>query len=147
MNIAFFVKPKSMVTYLYGDHSLTRGLSRLRESGYSALPVLSRDGKYLGTVSEGDFLWYLADRKARDTAPRDAKIRDLLHTDRAKAMPVTTSMEELLRCATEQSFVPVVDDVGSFIGIVVRSDLIRYFADRVAAPPRERATVPTAARA
>ncbi|MBQ8288998.1 MAG: CBS domain-containing protein [Clostridia bacterium] len=147
MNIAFFVRPKSMVTYLYADSSLTRGLSRLRESGYSALPVLSGEGKYLGAVSEGDFLWYLADRQLRNSALRNAKIRDLLRTERAQAMPVTTSMEELLRCAMEQNFVPVVDDVGSFIGIVGRSDIIRYFADRSTVSSRERITLKTAARA
>ncbi|MGM9646663.1 MAG: CBS domain-containing protein [Eubacteriales bacterium] len=142
MNIAFFVKPKSMVTYLYEDNTLARGLSRLRESGYTALPVLSRDGKYLGTVSEGDFLWYLADKKPRAVAPHDAKIRDILRTDRVRPMPVTTSMEDLLACVAEQNFVPVVDDIGSFIGIVGRSDIIRYFAElRAGSPSRPTASV------
>ena len=141
MNLAFFLKPKSMVTYLYDDCSLQRGLNRLRGSGYAALPVLSRDGKYQGVVSEGDFLWYLADGEHRPTALRDAKLRDILHTDRARPMPVTTSMDDLLLCAMEQNFVPVIDDVGSFIGIVGRSDIIGYFVKRLEAPPRERITV------
>lgn len=143
MNLAFFLKPKSMITYLYDDCSLQRGLNKLRESGYAALPVLSREGKYLGVVSEGDFLWYIADRELRQTALRDTKLSDILqlHPDRARPMPITTSMEELLHCASRQNFVPVVDDTGSFIGIVGRGDIIRYFAERLESPPRERITV------
>lgn len=143
MNLAFFLKPKSTITYLYDDSSLQRGLCKLRESGYSALPVLSREGKYLGVVSEGDFLWYLAESHSRQTALRDTKLRDLLslHPHRTRPMPITTSMEELLHCASRQNFVPVVDDTGSFIGIVSRGDIIRYFADGLASPPRESITV------
>lgn len=145
MNLAFFLRPKSTVTYLYDDVSLQRGLNKLRESGYSALPVLSREGKYLGVVSEGDFLWYLAERQPRQTALRDTKLRDLptlqLHSCPVRPMPVTTSMEELLHCASRQNFVPVVDDSGSFIGIVSRGDIIRHFAEGLASPPRERITV------
>ncbi len=130
MNIAFFVRPKSTVAYLYEDHSLLRGLSRLRESGEPVLPVLSREGKYLGAVSEGDFLWYLADRRAGSSTLQKGQIRDLLQAGRAKAIPVTASVEELLHCATKQSFLPVVDDVGSFVGVVGWSDVLRYLARR-----------------
>jgi CBS domain-containing protein len=37
-------------------------------------------------------------------------------------------MDELLDSAMQQNFIPVVDDTGSFIGIVTRKDIIRYFA-------------------
>ena len=40
-----------------------RGLEKLRAHGYTAIPVLARDGSYVGTVSEGDFLWNLVDRQ------------------------------------------------------------------------------------
>lgn len=127
MNIAFFVKPKSTVPYLYEDHSLMRGLCRLRESGASALPVLSRKGKYLGAVSEGTFLWYLADRCMKGSALQSGKVRDLLPVDGSKAIPVTTTVQELLRHGMNQNFVSVVDDVGSFVGVVLQSEVMGYF--------------------
>ena len=43
-------------------------------------------------------------------------------------------MDELLDSAMNQNFIPVVDDVGSFIGIVTRKDIIRYFAEQSAQP-------------
>ena len=41
---------------------------------------------------------------------------------------INAHMEDLIARATEQNFVPVVDDNGVFIGIVRRSELIRYIA-------------------
>ena len=43
-----------------------------------------------------------------------------------KAVTVTTSMDQLIEAAMNQNFVPVVDDRGSFIGIVRRQAIIRY---------------------
>ena len=130
MNLAFFLKPKSMVTYLYDDYSLRKGITKLLESGFSALTVLTREGKYAGVVSEGDFLRYLADRAHSMEELHETKLSAILHTDRAQAVPITTSMEDLLSMAAEQNFVPVTDDFGSFIGIIRRSDIIRYFASK-----------------
>ena len=39
-------------------------------------------------------------------------------------------MDELLDSAMNQNFIPVVDDVGSFIGIVKRGAIIQYCYDR-----------------
>ena len=41
---------------------LRQALEKMRHCGYTAIPVIHRDGRYAGTVSEGDFLWYLSDR-------------------------------------------------------------------------------------
>ena len=39
-------------------------------------------------------------------------------------------MEDLREKVINQNFVPVVDDRNVFIGIVTRSDVIKYFVDR-----------------
>src|SRR5665647_360710 len=59
MNIAFFLVPKSDVAFLYEDYSLRQGLEKMKHHGYTAIPVINREGKYLNTISEGDFLWYI----------------------------------------------------------------------------------------
>jgi CBS domain-containing protein len=135
VNIAYFLIPKNSVAYLYDDCTFRQGLEKMRHHGYSAIPVITRDGRYIGIVSEGDFLWRMLDApQDQNKAPsmkdlEKIQIRDLLTTARPPVR-ITVSMEKLLSSAMNQNFVPVVDDLGSFIGIVTRRDIIRYFADR-----------------
>ena len=136
MNIAYFLIPKNRVAYLYEDCTFRQGLEKMRHHSYTAIPVISRDGQYIGTVSEGDFLWrLLADRREsqRPFSMKDMehlKIRDILRGNNYPSVRITVSMEELLTSAMNQNFIPVVDDLGNFTGIVTRKDIIRYFADQ-----------------
>jgi predicted transcriptional regulator len=56
------------------------------------------------------------------------QVRDILQTSTYPPVRITVTMDELLDSAMQQNFIPVVDDTGSFIGIVTRKDIIRYFA-------------------
>ena len=44
---------------------------------------------------------------------------------------VTTNMQDLIRRASSQNFVPVVDDKDTFIGIVTRSAIIKYCCEQL----------------
>ena len=63
MNVITLLTPKAQVAYLYDDFTVRQGLEKLRVLGYTAIPVLDRNGYYLGSVSEGDFLWAILDNK------------------------------------------------------------------------------------
>ena len=54
MNLLFFLTPQANCAYLYDDFTLRQALERMEKSGYSALPILRRDGSYCGTLTEGD---------------------------------------------------------------------------------------------
>ena len=45
MNIAFFLKPKSQVAYLTEGSSFRQGMEKLQRYGYTAIPVVGRDGR------------------------------------------------------------------------------------------------------
>ncbi|WP_295582084.1 CBS domain-containing protein [uncultured Oscillibacter sp.] len=136
MNIAYFLLPKNRVAYLYDDCTFRQGLEKMRHHGYTAIPVITRNGQYVGTVSEGDFLWQLlnevpAERQVCSMKDLEQlRIRDILQQDNYPSVRITVSMEELLNSAMHQNFIPVVDDLGNFTGIVTRKDIIRYFAEQ-----------------
>ena len=142
MNIAYFLLPKNRVAYLYDDYTFRQGLEKMRHHGYTAIPVISRDGKYVGTVSEGDFLWQLVADEGEGQRPCSMKdleqlqVRDILRETQYLPVRITVSMEELLTSAMNQNFIPVVDDSGSFIGIVTRKDIIRYFSEGKQVPEK-----------
>ena len=134
MNILFFLIPKSEVAYIFEDETLRQTLEKMEHRKYSCIPILTMDGKYLGTISEGDLLWGM----------RRADIHDIKETEgipimaiprRATYKPVhaDSNMEDLLDRAINQNFVPVVDDQGSFIGIITRKSIIKYCYNEIKA--------------
>lgn len=135
MNIAFFLLPKAQVAYLFEDFTIRQALEKMRVHGYTAIPVLDEHGRYVGTVSEGDFLWYLVEDKQKQEKT-DIKtmeiglLKDVLNREKNPPVNITTSVEDLLSRSLRQNFVPVVDDKGSFIGIVTRQDIIRYYTEK-----------------
>lgn len=130
-NVAFFLTPKQNVACLFDDFTLRQGLEKLKYHGYTAIPVITRDNKYVGTVSEGDFLWHVVRSEGANQVPitdlEDLYVKDILRKDYNPPVDISTGMEELLNSAMNQNFIPVVDDLGSFIGIVTRKDIIKYF--------------------
>ena len=134
MNIAYFLLPKARTAYLYEDYTFRQGLEKMRHHGYKAIPVLSRSGQYIGSVTEGDFLWRILGEEGGDAVTmRDLEhlnIRDILDPNRYPPVRITITMDELLESAVNQSFIPVVDDLGNFVGIVTRKDIMRYFSEQ-----------------
>ena len=120
--------PKTTVDYLYEDETMSEGLDKFRNSGYTALPVIDRDGIYVGTVSEGDFLRVMLENNLYSTeAQDDYVISDLIREGWNPPLRVTAPMDELLGQVMEQNFLPIVDDRGCFAGIITRRDIISWF--------------------
>ena len=58
-NVLFLLTPKTQVACLKENMNVRQALEKMRAHGYSAIPLIAEDGRYLGTVSEGDLLWYI----------------------------------------------------------------------------------------
>lgn len=126
-NILFFLTPKAMCAFVYDDYTVRQALEKMEVSGYSALPILNKRGEYRGTLTEGDLLWALKNMCYMDI--RQAEARKIMEITRRKdniPVRVTTNMYDLVRRASTQNYVPVVDDKDAFIGIVTRSAIIKY---------------------
>ncbi len=132
INILFFLTPKAEVAYLDHSDSLCQALKKMEQHKYSSIPVLSDDGEYTGTVTEGDMLWYLLHNNMNfndeqlDTLPLEAVPR----RNDYEPVNANSNMEDLVNKIMQQNFVPVVDDCNCFIGIVKRKDVIQYYYDR-----------------
>lgn len=131
MNLFYLLKPKSTVAYLYKSNTIRQGLEKMRVHGYTAIPVIGDDGEYIGTVSEGDFLWHILKYKKNDIQSQEKfSILDIVNEERNLPVRTDVSMDELLLRVMDQNFVPVIDDRGVFIGIITRKDIIKYFYDK-----------------
>lgn len=141
MNILFFLTPKCDVAYVEEEDSLRNTLEKMEFHRYSAIPVLSKDGKFAGTLTEGDLLWEIKNQLNLDLKEAEkVLVKDIPMRKHFEAVGINSSMEGLVARSLTQNFVPVVDDLGHFIGIVKRRDLMDYLyrhADFVALDKEE----------
>ncbi|HKM29409.1 MAG TPA: CBS domain-containing protein [Bacilli bacterium] len=130
MKILPFIKPKSEVVFVYNDDTVQNALASLEKHRFSSIPILDREGYYVGTLTEGDLLWGIKAncnfniQKANSLLISNFKrYRDYL------TINIDANMDELISKAMNENFVPVVDAHNLFIGIVTRKSIINYFLE------------------
>ena len=87
MNVLMLLKNKSEVAFVYDTNTLRQGIEKMHAHGYSAIPVLSKDGTYVGSVSEGDFLWHILEYRNNDYGYRKI-IRSATFCARTLTLPL-----------------------------------------------------------
>lgn len=128
MNISFFLTPKGEVVYAYANSTMRQILEKMEHHRYTAIPLIDQSGKYAGTITEGDILWKI--KSASSLQAKELEQISLSQIPRHRinrSVSIDSNIEDLIMATTYQNFVPVVDDEGIFIGIIKRSDVIRYF--------------------
>jgi CBS domain-containing protein len=145
MNITRFLTPKSDVAHLSDRTTVETALDAFEKHGYTAVPVVTDDGRYVGTLSAADLLWHLRRVGRRRSAARVPEGQPgpppagALRGDRTRlgklerrssnpSVPIGASVESLFDRLLYQSFVPVIDDRGVFVGIVKRSTVLAYLS-------------------
>ncbi len=130
MNIAFFLTPKKDVIHIKDNATMRQALEKMEYHRYTAVPIIDEEGKYIGTLTEGDLLWTM---KHTDdlTFKNTSKIfvKDIPMNMVNNPVKINSDIESLIHLAKCQNFVPVVDDSDVFIGIIKRSDIINYCYD------------------
>lgn len=127
MNILFYLVPKSEVMFLFEDYSLRQALEKMEYHKYSAVPMITRGGNYVGTLTEGDILWELKRRELSSLhEAEDISIKSIKRKRDNQPVNVNCNIEDLVMTSMNQNFVPVIDDNGIFIGIVTRKSIIEY---------------------
>ena len=106
MNILFFLTPKSEVAFIYDDETLRQALEKMEYHKYSAVPMINRQGKYIGTITEGDMLWGIKNQYSLNL--KDAEHISVATIKRRldnRPVYVNASMEDLIDKALNQNFV------------------------------------------
>ena len=132
MNVLFFLTPKAELSYIYDDETLRQALEKMEYHRYTSNHMLNRRGEYIGTITEGDILFYIKNEFSLNF--KDAEKTHVKEVGRRRynaPIRVDADIEDLIQKATTQNFVPVIDDKNSFIGIVTRQDIIQYCTKRL----------------
>ena len=127
MNIAFLLTPKNELIYEYVDATMRQVIEKMEHHGYTAIPLIDKNGKYVGTLTEGALLWKLKQTTNLDFKnTENVKVNEITKKTKHKSVSINANVEDIINLATAQNFVPVVDDEGIFIGIIKRGDIINY---------------------
>ncbi len=132
MRVAFFLIPKNDVVFLTPGMSMRQALERMEHHSYAAVPLVDDEGYYCGTITEGDLLRTLKNTEGLDLGGMERiMLKEIPLNAKNKPVRIDARVVDLLSLASEQNFVPVVDDQGVFIGIVRRREIIEYCVELI----------------
>lgn len=127
MNILFFLKPKAELDLVYENDTIGMAMERIEDHQFSSIPMINeKTGKYIGTLSEGDLLRALRQNAGSPIGSENRSVMTVRRKRDYKSVRADSNIEELFAYVKEQNFVPVVDDTGVLIGIVLRSTILEF---------------------
>jgi len=131
---------RDLITRPHGEHAvvtvgpgdtLATAHVRMRNGGYSQIPVVARDGgaeSLLGVLTELDVI------RAVQDDPRagfQREVREALHSG-FPTVSARAPVEALVERMGIDPTVAVVDDDGAFLGLITRSDVLNWLRRRAA---------------
>lgn len=126
MNILRFMIPKSLVAYTEDSKTVRQALEKMKFHRYAAIPVLDSLGRYVGILRNDDIFKYFLENGKFDTKAAERDTVASILEGSYKAVHHDATMKELIENVKEHNFVPVVDDRGCFIGIILRRDILNF---------------------
>lgn len=127
MNIYSFMKPAHEVIFLDENDTVEVALEKMKVHRYTSVPIVSQSGTYVGTLTEGDVLYAIFEEGRKAILLK--QVKDLPRHRDYESVNISETIVTLLSRASNENFVPVVDDKNKFLGIVTRKKLLDYFFD------------------
>lgn len=124
-NLFEMLTPKSTTYFVEEEINIRQALEKFAFHKYTVVPILNKDGEYVGSISEGDILRYLAAQNFSNKREMEkTRIADIERYRQYQAVNVDATFDELYAASLSQNFIPVVDDRNIFIGIVKRREIM-----------------------
>lgn len=105
-------------------YSIRESVDVMTENGIGSLPIVDKEEKVVGIVTERDFALALAGSLTSETVG-DIMIKDVITT--TPGTPIESCSKIMVRNNLRR--IPVVEE-GKLIGIVTSTDILRFFGDK-----------------
>ena len=132
INLLLLLTPKTELACLNDEMNVRQALEKMKAHSYMAIPVVSKNGEYVGTITEGDLLWKIVDEDYDEEGLQDISIKEIIRKDYTPPVKVDADIKKLKNMITEQNFVPVIDDRNILMGIVTRKRVLMELLDNEA---------------
>ena len=131
LNIAKIMIPKISTVFLHEQQTVRQGWEVMTRGGYTAIPVLDDEERYIGSVTEGDFLRYVFSVESLDKLDMEKhRVGELVRREFCPSVSIDASEDEVISATLNQNFVPIVDSRNTMCGIITRQGIIAYLAEK-----------------
>ncbi|MGY3704043.1 CBS domain-containing protein [Vagococcus martis] len=120
-----FLISSDNVATLSESNSLEHALLVLTKIGYSRVPVLNKEEQLVGLVSLSqvvDQMFGIEDLEPENLANK--KVVDVMDTD-IPMISLPLDLEKTLHLLVNDSFIPVVNELKQFTGIITRKEILK----------------------
>lgn len=116
--------PAENVAHVLDQHSLIHAMLVLTQVGYSRIPVLNEQGRFVGTVALANIVRTMFENEDIDARQLgSACVRDVMDTHNIVTY-LPLNHEEILHKLVNANFLPVLDQDDYFKGIIPRQKVL-----------------------
>lgn len=119
-----YLTPADDVAIFMDTHNTNHVMLLLASNGFSRVPVLSKDRRYVGTISVSDIVNYQAQHELELEELADLDISYMVTTSHQTVSP-QADITEIMHKLVDASFLPVVTAEGIFEGIITRKAILK----------------------
>ena len=123
-DVQHYLTPMSQLAIFMDTHNTDHAMLLLANNGFSRVPVLTKEKRYVGTIGASDIVRYQADHQIDDDSFAQMDISLMVNT-RLPIISPEASLTEIMHKLVDASFLPVVAEDGQFLGIVTRKSVLK----------------------
>lgn len=125
LNVMSLLMLRKDVITIPDDYCVRQALEKFRYHGIDAMPIVDKDGIYIGTLSRGDII------SSYDLPDQKVSIMSIPRSEFNPPLMMDASLKDVCLRILEHSFVPMVDGRGVLIGIITRKALVRVLVSDI----------------
>ncbi|MBM7635619.1 cyclic-di-AMP-binding protein CbpB [Streptococcus saliviloxodontae] len=106
------------------SHNADHASLLLASAGYSRVPVITKEKRYVGTIAISDILAYKSHHHLADWEMSQLPIAKMVN-DKIETVSETADLTEVMHKLVDNPFLPVVGGDNRFLGIITRKSILK----------------------
>lgn len=116
--------PAEALAIFIDTHSSDHAMLLLANDGYSRVPVITKDKKYVGTISISDIMSYQSKHQLTDWELTQMAIGQMVN-HKIATIDETANLTEIMHLLVDYPFLPVLAKDNQFLGIITRKSILK----------------------
>lgn len=119
-----YLIPETDLAIVIDTHNIDHVRLLLGHNGYSRVPVITKEKRYVGTISLSDLMSYQEKNFLTDWEMSRIDVGEMANTI-IEGVLTTSSLTEIMHKLVEYPFLPVVNNDERFVGIITRKSILK----------------------